>query len=99
ATGVDPQTTAFTAVPIDCFSCHGDAPLEHSNDASLMPLAKARHDPPEVVIGICAQCHVRFGKSRATGRPYPANFVAGDNLFKDFEIDWDRADDPQVNPA
>jgi len=98
-TGVDPQTTAFSTVPIDCFACHGDSPLEHSNDAKLMLLAKARHDSPEVVISICASCHVRFGKSKATGRPYPTNYVPGDNLFRDFEVDWDVADDPKLNPA
>jgi hypothetical protein len=97
--GVDPQTSAFAAVPIDCYSCHGEGPLEHSNDAKLMPLAKERKDPPEVVISICAQCHVRFGTSKATGLPYPTNFVAGDNLFRDYQIDWDRADDPELNPA
>lgn len=98
-TGVDPETASFSTVPIDCFACHGDSPLEHSNDAKLMPLSKARQDPPEVVISICAQCHVRIGQSKATGRPYPTNFVAGDNLFRDFEFDWDRADDPELNPA
>ena len=37
---------------------------------------------------ICAQCHVRTGKSKETGRPYPTNFVAGDNLFRDFQVDF-----------
>jgi len=41
-----------------------------------------------VVTAVCAQCHVRTGKSKSTGRPYPTNFVAGDNLFRDFEIDF-----------
>ena len=97
--GVDPETTAFSTVPIDCFACHGDSPLEHSNDPKLMLLAKTRHDPPEVVTSICASCHVRFGKSKATGRPYPTNYVPGDNLFRDFEVDWDIVDDPKLNPA
>ncbi len=99
ATGVDPQSQAFVAASIDCFACHGDAPAEHANDAKLMPLAKARKDSPAVVTSICASCHVRFGKSKSTGLPYPANFVAGDNLFKDFQVDFGVADDPKLNPA
>jgi hypothetical protein len=98
-TGVDPKTHAFSAPYIDCFSCHGDATEEHSNDPTLMPLAKARKDSPAVVTSICASCHVRFGKSKATGLAYPTNFVAGDNLFKDFQVDWSVLDDPKLNPA
>ena len=41
-----------------------------------------------MVTSICAQCHVRTGKSRSTGLPYPNNFVAGDNLFRDFQVDF-----------
>ena len=64
-----------------------------------MPLAKKRHDSAAAVTSICAQCHVRFGKSKSSGLPYPNNFVAGDNLFKDFEFDFALADDLQINPA
>ena len=64
-----------------------------------MPLAKARKDSPAAVTSICASCHVRFGKSKSSGLPYPTNFVAGDNLFKDFQVDFDGADDPKLNPA
>jgi predicted CXXCH cytochrome family protein len=98
-TAVNPETHAFATVSLDCFSCHGDASEEHANDAALMPLAKARKDPPAVVTSICASCHVRFGKSRSSGLPYANNFVAGDNLFKDFEVDFDKADDEKLNPA
>lgn len=94
---VDPETAAFAAPSLDCFACHGDATEEHANEPALMPLAKARRDPPRVVVSICAQCHVRHGHSRSTGRPYATNFVAGDNLFKDFEVDWSAADDPALN--
>jgi hypothetical protein len=65
----------------------------------LILLAKARKDSPQVVTSICASCHVRFGKSRASGLPYPSNFLAGDNLFKDFKVDFDKADDETLNPA
>jgi hypothetical protein len=99
ATAVDPRTHAFSALSIDCFSCHGDASAEHANDTKLMPLAKARKDSAAVVTSICASCHVRFGKSKASGLPYPTNFVAGDNLFKDFQVDFRAADDAKLNPA
>ncbi len=99
ATAIDPETHAFAAPSLDCFTCHGDAPPEHANDPKLMPLAKKRKDSAAVVTSICAQCHVRFGKSKSTGLPYPNNFVAGDNLFRDFEVDLALADDATINPA
>ena len=98
-TAVDPDSHAFATVSLDCFTCHGDAPEGHTEDASLILLAKGRKDSPEVVTSICASCHVRFGKSKASGLPYPTNFVAGDNLFKDFQVDWSVADEAQLNPA
>src|SRR5262249_50070286 len=64
-TAVNPQTPAFAEPYIDCFSCHGDAPEEHANDAKLMPLAKARKDSAAAVTSVCASCHARFGKSKA----------------------------------
>ncbi|HEY1602484.1 MAG TPA: hypothetical protein VGG64_22970 [Pirellulales bacterium] len=99
ATAVDPETHAFAALSLDCYTCHGDSPAEHANDPKMMPLAKVRHDSAAAVTSICAQCHIRFGKSKSSGRPYPNNFVAGDNLFKDFQVDWALADDPKINPA
>ncbi len=98
-TAIDPETHAFAAVSLDCYTCHGDATEEHANDPALMPLAKARKDPPAAVISICGSCHLRDGKSKSTGLPYPNNFVAGDNLFKDFQVDFDRGDDEKLNPA
>lgn len=99
ATAVDSESHVFTTVSIDCFACHGDGPLDHANDTKLMPLAKARHDSPAVVTSVCASCHIRFGKSKSSGLPYANNFVAGDNLFKDYEFDWSIVDDPQLNPG
>jgi len=99
ATAVDPETQSYSTVSLDCCACHGDGPLEHSTEPELMPLAKARKDPPRVEISICASCHVRFGESTSTGRPYATNFVAGDNLFRDFRWDWALADDAAINPG
>jgi hypothetical protein len=102
-TAVDPETHAFSAVALDCYACHGDAPVDHANDTTLMPLAKERKDSPAAVTSICASCHIRHGKSKSSGLPYPNNFVAGDNLFKDFEVDWSVLEqtDPEkkLNPA
>ena len=88
ATSVDRETRSFAAVSLDCSVCHGDVPLEHSKEPSLVHLSRQRGDHPRVVISICAQCHIRSGRSRSTGAPYPDNFVAGDNVFRDFQVDW-----------
>jgi len=98
-TAVDPKTHAYATVAIECFSCHGEAAEGHTEDAKLIHLAKARMDSPAVVASICGSCHIRFGRSKASGLPYPTNFVAGDNLFKDFEVDWKVLDDPKLNPV
>jgi hypothetical protein len=99
ATAVDARTRAFAAWSLDCYACHGAVDLKHSKEPALAYLAKKRHDPARVVISICAQCHVRTGKSASTGLPYPNNFVAGDNLFRDFKADLSPATIARLNPA
>jgi hypothetical protein len=99
ATAVDPKTQAFTALALDCYACHGVVDLKHSKNPALAPLAKKRKDPARVVTSICAQCHVRTGKSASTGLPYPNNFVAGDNLFRDFKVDLSPEAISKLNPA
>jgi hypothetical protein len=98
ATAVDTATKAFAAVSLDCVTCHGDVPLAHTNDVSLVHLSQANRSPREVV-SICGQCHLRGGKSQSTGRPYPNQFVAGDNLFRDFQIEWDAAAIERMSPG
>lgn len=102
-TAVDPESQAFATVSLDCYACHGDSPVDHATDTTLMPLARERKDSPAAVSSICGSCHIRFGKSKSTGLPYPANFVAGDNLFKDFDVDWSVLDETnqakKLNPA
>lgn len=88
ATGVESRSRAFSAVSIDCYGCHGAVDPKHSNDPTRVHLSKARRDPPRVVTSICAQCHVRTGRSKSSGLPYPNTFVAGDNLFRDFQVDF-----------
>ena len=86
-TGVDSRTQSFSATGIDCYACHGDVDLEHTNDTSLVHLSKERMNKPELVSRTCAQCHIRSGRSRASGLPYPNNYVTGDDLYADFEVD------------
>ena len=98
-TAVDPKTRSFSALSLDCYACHGEVTLNHTKDTSLIYLSKKRHDPARVVTSICAQCHVRTGKSKSSGLPYPNNFVAGDNLFRDFQVDLSPEAIAVQNPA
>ena len=98
-TGVDSATKTFAAFGLDCYACHGDVTLDHTNDTSLIWLSKRRRDDARAITSICAQCHLRLGKSRSTGMPYANNFIAGDNLFQDFAVDLSKADDAGLNPG
>jgi hypothetical protein len=99
STAVEPASRTFAVFGLDCYTCHGDVTLEHTKDTSLIWLSKKRRKEAQAITSICAQCHLRDGKSRSTGLPYPNNFIAGDNLFQDFEADFSRADDPSLNPG
>src|SRR5215471_8822044 len=99
ATGVDPTAKTFTAFGLECYACHGDVTLEHTKNTSLMWLSKKRRDDARAITSICAQCHLRLGKSRSTGLPYPNNFIAGDNLFQDYEVDFAKVEDESLNPG
>jgi hypothetical protein len=98
-TAVDPQTHAFSAVSLDCYACHGIVNLKHSRDTKLIAFGKGNSDPPCVQLANCAQCHLRTGKSKKSGLPYPTNFVVGDNLFRDFEVDLGDAALAKMNPG
>lgn len=84
-TAVDTESGSFSATSLDCFTCHGDVDLAHTNDADHIFLSKTNRDPRKV-ISACGQCHLRGGQSRSTGQPYPNMFVAGGNLFHDFDV-------------
>lgn len=98
-TAVNRKTRAFSAVSLDCYTCHGDVSLMHTKDGSLAYLSKKRNDSAAAVTSVCAQCHVRTGTSRSTGLPYANNFVAGDNLFRDFQVDLAPETIRGLNPA
>src|SRR5262249_32998014 len=58
---------------------------------------KKRRSDAKMVTSICAQCHLRGGQSRAKGFPYAYHYVAGDDLFKDYQADLGKADDTSLN--
>ena len=87
ATAVETEYHAVSAASLDCFVCHGDTPQGHQNKPERALFAAKREREPLVEISICAQCHLRGGSSRSSGLPYPNQFVPGDNLFRDFEVD------------
>jgi hypothetical protein len=99
ATAVDPATKSFSAFGLDCYTCHGVVDLDHTKDTSLILLSKKRRSDARAITSTCAQCHLRMGKSKSTGLPYPNNFVAGDNLFQDYQVDFSKADDEGLNPG
>jgi hypothetical protein len=85
-TAVHAETQAFSALSLDCFTCHGSVELDHTKGTSRVLLSKLSREPRQVV-SICGQCHLRGGKSQSLNRNFPNTFVAGDNLFKDFKVD------------
>lgn len=87
ASGTQSESHAYFSASLDCYTCHGAVPAEHTNQGSLALLSKKAESNPKVVTSICASCHIRTGQSRSTGFPYPNQFVAGDNLFRDFAVD------------
>ena len=98
ASGVDRETLAYQAVAHDCFVCHGEVPTTHAANPAEALFAKSGQHTPEVLTAICASCHIRTGTAKSTGRPYPTNFVPGDNVFKDFEVDFSDGAIAELNP-
>jgi hypothetical protein len=98
ATAVDAKTKRFTYIGLDCYTCHGVVDLNHTNDTSLIWLSKKRRSNVMEITTTCAQCHLReVAKSKSMGLPYAANFVVGDDLFKDYAVDYSKLE--QLNPG
>ena len=98
-TAIDPEYKSFETPSLDCMVCHGDTPQGHQNEPDQALFAKKGTMDPRVEMSICGQCHLRGGVSRSTGLPYPTSFVGGDNLFKDFEMNFsDEAIDAMSIP-
>lgn len=89
-TGVDQQTMSPFESFVGCEACHGPHNPAHTNGSIFMRFAKKAKEEARVIASTCGSCHLRAGESRSTGRPYPNNFVAGDNLFKDYQFDFTK---------
>jgi hypothetical protein len=98
-TAVDSKALTFSSPSLDCYTCHGSVDPKHSKDTSLVHLSKKRNDPARVVMSVCAQCHARGGHSQNSNLPYANNFVAGDNLFRDFQINLSSESIEKLDPA
>jgi hypothetical protein len=98
-TGVDSKARTFASPSLDCYTCHGAVDPKHSKDPALVHLSKKRSEPARVVTSICAQCHARGGHSRSSKLPYANNFVAGDNLFRDFTVELSSETIAKLDPA
>jgi predicted CXXCH cytochrome family protein len=103
-TAVNPATKSFSAFGLECYTCHGAVTLDHTTNTKLVWWSGPRRNATDflevqAMTSICAQCHLRDGRSRSTGLPYPNTFVAGDNLFQDFEVDFTKADAAGLNPV
>lgn len=98
ATGYDNGSSSFMSASLDCAVCHGAVPLEHATEPSRALFSRRGATPPEAVISICGSCHVRTGRSKSTGRPFANNFLPGDNLFRDLEVDFSEAALRELNP-
>lgn len=98
-TAVETEIKAFAAPSLDCFTCHGDTPAGHQNEPMLAMFGKKATLDPRVQMSICGSCHLRGGTSHSTGLPYPNQFVPGDNLFKDYQVDLDPARAAAMNPG
>jgi len=96
--GFDAKTAAFSDISLDCYTCHGDVQLEHSKREAEVLLGDRKRGSARVVVSLCGQCHLRSGKSQSTGLPFPNNFVAGDNLFRDLNVDLSEKHLSQLGP-
>lgn len=99
ATAVETEYKGFSSPSLECFVCHGDVPAEHNADTSLALFSKTSKAGVRVEMSACASCHLRGGRSRSTGLPYPNQFVPGDNLFRDFEVNFSDEYINALNPA
>lgn len=86
-TAVNPQTGGFSGIGLDCYACHGNVPEDHATRKGTALLSRTRPNADKEVIEICGSCHLRGGRSKISGRPYPHAYIAGNDLFKDFQVD------------
>lgn len=99
STAVDPSTRAFATSALDCYTCHGVVDPNHTQNITLVRFSSKYPKNASEIISVCGSCHLRGGKSRSSGLAYPNNFVPGDNLFQDFEVDLAQANNANLNPG
>jgi len=87
ATGTDSATRKFAAASLDCFVCHGEMSDEHTTNGKLVHLSPKQTESAALIASACGQCHLRGGNSKTSGLPFANNFVVGDNLSRDFQVD------------
>lgn len=98
SSAVDTKSWTFAAPSLDCYSCHGEVSSGHVSDVSLVLLSKERQSARQVT-SVCGSCHIRSGVSATTGSPFANQFVAGDNLFRDLQVDLSDAALAVLNPG
>ncbi|HKS57971.1 MAG TPA: hypothetical protein VJS12_21915 [Steroidobacteraceae bacterium] len=86
-TAVNPSSGEFSSIGLDCYACHGNVPEDHATKKGTALLSRTRPNADKEVIGICGSCHLRGGRSKTSGRPYPHAYIAGSDLFEDFLVD------------
>ena len=95
---VDTKSWTFASSSLECYSCHGEVSSDHSSDLSLVLLSKESRSARQVT-SLCGSCHIRSGVSATTGSPYANQFVAGDNLFRDLQVDFSDEALAALNPG
>ena len=88
ATAIDPETAGFGSPGLDCFVCHGIVAEDHATVPGTAIFSTRKAGDPRIEVASCGQCHLRGGKAKSNDRPYPNNFVPGDNLLRDFQVDF-----------
>lgn len=99
ATGFDTTTKTYQALTLDCYTCHGQPEISHTANPEQALFNDIALPPPRVEMSICGSCHIRSGKSKSTGQPHANNYMPGDNLFQDLEVDWSDEAMAQLNPS
>ena len=98
-TAVNPKTLEFATSALDCYTCHGVVDMAHTDNTSKVRFSKKYPKNPLEITSVCASCHLRGGYSKSSGLPYPTNFIPGQDLFKDYQIDLKQADNSALNPG